>query len=356
MDEKRCLLCNRAFNHEYEMFGRECLDNLYDLMGFSKKFRITKNKEMNLCIRIAWRNHKFFLNKNKKYLLTQKYIALNYLNKMNYDSLNDIKVKISKDINSINPFSKNTIETISFKLNDVYKLFNYSQKFNKIIEKCKSIDWEKIDKKLAEEFIKNMSFIFDITKKSSPISYTVFYSMQFIFWKVVIAGGLLTNKPLSAKLLSNSLTLFGKEANDLIIDDKETVDLLTESEEFKEKIKEIVNRYGKETEKFNLGDVEKNGVKLSFKGGDLFYALHDATMFINAEKNGDNTWKLEGEINDTYDFTEFKDIKEYADDDNWLTDMFSTLLNNFGVVSSEFGVLQTYDLKIKFNFSSYEIK
>lgn len=49
---------------------------------------------MYLCNRIAWKNHKFFLNKKKKYDLAQKYIALNYLNRMNYEFLDDIKEKI----------------------------------------------------------------------------------------------------------------------------------------------------------------------------------------------------------------------------------------------------------------------
>lgn len=53
------------------------------------------------------------------------------------------------------------------------------------------------------------------------------------------------------------------------------------------------------------------------------------------KKNKDNTWNLEIEINDTYDFTDFKELKEYADKEDVVTDIFSTLLNNFGVVSSE---------------------
>ena len=80
-------------------------------------------------------------------------------------------------------------------------------------------------------------------------------------------------------------------------------------------------------------------------------------MFVKALKNEDGTWRLEGEINDTYDFTEFKNLKEYADNkEAILTDIFSTILNNFGVASSEYGVIKTYEVKIKFNFSNYEIK
>ena len=98
MEEKRCVLCNKPYNYKYVMFGRGCLDNLYGLLEFSKPPRFIWNKESYLCTKIAWRNHKFFLNKNKKYALAQKYIALNYLNRMNLDFLDDIKEKILKDI------------------------------------------------------------------------------------------------------------------------------------------------------------------------------------------------------------------------------------------------------------------
>jgi hypothetical protein len=237
------------------MFGRGCLDNLYKLLEFSKP-RVL-NKEKYLCTRIAWRNHKFFLNQTQKYELAKKYIALSYLNKMNYNLLDDIKEKIKNDINSISIFSKGITNTISFTLNDIYKLYNYSQKFDNLIKELQNVDWDKIDKEMAENFIKGMSFIFDINKKVNPISYAVFYSMQYTFWQFVVIGGILTDKPLSAKLLSNSLTLFGKEPEDLIIEDEETINLVTKSEAFKEKIKEVMEKYGKETSKFNLKDYEK---------------------------------------------------------------------------------------------------
>jgi len=182
MSEKRCIMCNKPYNYHYRMFGRGCLDNVYELLGFSKPFKIL-NKENYLCTRIAWKNYKFFLNKNKKRELAKKYIALSYLNKMNYNLLDDIKEKIRSDINSISIFSKEITNTISFTLNDVYKLYNYSQKFDKIITELKNINWEEVDKKTAESFIKSMSFIFDVSQKVNSISYVVFYSMQYIFWQ-----------------------------------------------------------------------------------------------------------------------------------------------------------------------------
>ncbi len=357
INEKRCVLCNKPYNYKYKMFGRRCLDNLYGLLEFSKSPKFIWNKEAYLCTRIAWRNHKFFLSKNKKYSLAQKYIALNYLNRMNCRFLDDIKEKISKDINNISVFSRNIVSTISFELNDIYRLFNYTRKFDELIKELQNINWEEVDEKIAENFIKSMSFIFTITKKMNPISYAVFYSMQYTFWQVVVIGGMLKDKKLSARLLSNSLSLLGKEPEDLIIQDSVTDELLIKSRVFNDEVKELIEKYGKGTDMFDLKDYEKDGVLLEFEGGDLLYSLHKATMFVKATKNEDNTWNLEGDINDIYDFTEFKDLKEYVDNkEAMLTDILSTLLNNFGVVSSEYGVIKTYNVKIKFNFPNYKIK
>lgn len=77
MSEKRCKLCNKPYEHHYVLFGRGCLENLYELLGFSRP-RIIWNKELYLCNKIALKNHKFFLSKKKKYVLAQKYIALKY--------------------------------------------------------------------------------------------------------------------------------------------------------------------------------------------------------------------------------------------------------------------------------------
>ena len=48
---------------------------------------------------------------------------------------------------------------MSFTLNDIYKLYNYYQKFEKIIKDFQNIDWEKVDKETAKKLIKSISFI-----------------------------------------------------------------------------------------------------------------------------------------------------------------------------------------------------
>lgn len=350
MEEKRCLLCNKPYDYKYKMFGRGCLDNIYEELGIHKPLRFVWNKELYLCTKVAWKNHKYFLSKTKKYNLTQKYIALNYLKNMNFDALKDIEEKMLKDIKNITLFSKDTVELMPFTLNDIYKLFNYYQKFERIIEDFQNINWKEIDEEVANGYIKSLSFIFDLTKKNNPISYAVFYSMQYMFWQIVVIGGLFTNKPLSAKLLTNSLSVFGKEPNDLVIEDEEIKNILLKSPIFKKKLEQLIEKYGDGKKEFIVDEKSpREDTLIRFDDADLLYALHDATLLVKGTKDKNNKWNLEIEIKDTYDFTDFKELREYADEENSKTkDILSTTLNNLGVASSKYGVIKVYDVEIKF--------
>ena len=355
MDEKRCILCNKPYDHNYVMFGRGCLENLYELLKISKPPRIIRNKEMYLCNRIAWRNSKFLIGKKKKYALAKKYIALNYLDRMNYDFLDDVKEKISKDINSISIFLRNIIDSISFSLNDVYQLFNYSQRFDEIMKQLENINFEDIDEKIAEKTLKSISFIFDVTKKTNPILYVGFYSMQYMFWQLVVAGGILADMKLSARLLLNALVQFKQEVKDLVITDDETINQIKESEEFKKKIKELIEKYGNGKEQFSTNNSDNTDCNIEFENKDLFLAIHGSSIHINAVKNQDNSWNMDIEISDIYDFTDFKSLKKYVKSNSSLImSIFSTTLNNFAVVSSEYGVIKPYNLKIKFKIENYK--
>ena len=349
MEEKRCVLCNKPYNYKYHMFGRGCLDNIYELLEIRKSPRFILDKELYLCTRIAWRNHKFFLNRNKKYVLAQKYIAIQYLEKMNYNFLDDIMNKIKNDIKGISLFAKNIVETVSFSLNEIYKLYNYKQRFDELIKEFQEVDWEKLDKEMAESFIKRMSFIFDETKKSKPISYAVYYSMQYTFWQIVVAGGILANFKLSAKLLRNSLSLFGKQPDDLIIDDEKINEDIQKSEEFKDKIKQIIEKYCKDSDKFSGNSLENKDCKIEFNDNwDLHLAIHGSPINIYIEKSQNETWNINMEITDIYDFTDFKDFKEYATSNKSIVlSILATTLNNFAVVSSEYGVIKPYKVTIK---------
>lgn len=174
--------------------------------------------------------------------------------------------------------------------------------------------------------------------------------MQYMFWQIVVIGGLFINKPLSAKLLTNSLSVFGKEPNDLVIEDEKIKNILLKSPIFKKKLEQLIEKYGEGKNEFIVDEKSpREDTLIRFDDADLLYALHDATLLVKGRKDENNKWNLEIEIKDTYDFTDFKELREYADEENGkMKDILSTTLNNLGVASSEYGVIKVYDVKIKF--------
>lgn len=162
---------------------------------------------------------------------------------------------------------------------------------------------------------------------------------------------------LSARLLSNSLSLFGNEPKDLIIEDKEVIENIQKSEEFNNKIKEIIKKYCKDKDKFKDNSENNEDCIIEFNNKDLFLAIHGSPTSIEIEKNVDETWKVNMLIEDTYDFTEFKELKKYATSNESLPmSIFSSILNNFGVVSSKYGVLKPYKVTIKAQKNKFVIK
>ena len=368
MNERRCILCDRAYEYDkYQLFGRGCLSNLYNLLDVSNPPRGTKDKEMYLCNKIAHRNFKFFLSKKKKYKLAEKYIALKYLDKINFNKysynmpkesedidynsfLDDIKEKILKDIKKISVFSKEFVDSIFFKLNEIYELYNDVQRFEEIINLIKNKEWKKLDEKASEQFIEGLSFIFDVTKKNSPILYAGFYTMQYMFWEIVVVGGLLADFKLSAALLQKSLVNFGEKSSDKIeITDEKITDIVVNNEEFKVMINELIKQFGNE-------NIELKEYHADFVGSDLFLALHGVNINLNGNKKDDGTWDLKVELIDKYDFTDFKRLKEYmTSTDSILKSIFSTTLNNLGVASSEYGVIRPYEFTMKFEMKNYVV-
>ena len=88
----------------------------------------------------------------------------------------------------------------------------------------------------------------------------------------------------------------------------------------------------------------------------MFLALHGINVNLNGKKQANGTWSLEVELIDKYDFTDFKNLKEYVTStDSIPKSIFSTLLNNFGVVSSKYGVIRPYEFTIKFEMSNYVV-
>ena len=115
---KRCIICNKPYTYNYDLFGRNCLVHIYNQLNI-KIPKFIPNKEWYLCKIISYKNFKFFLSKNKRYALAKNYIILDYLNKINLKSLEDYRKKVIQNIKNINIFRKNPISLLTpYTVND----------------------------------------------------------------------------------------------------------------------------------------------------------------------------------------------------------------------------------------------
>lgn len=285
------------------------------------------------------------IGKKKKYALTENYIALDYLSKIDLNFTESIKNKLRENIKNISIFKKYVKSMLpTYSLNDFYKIYNDYNDFKKLlIENIKSDnkDWD-------ETALKGFSVIFDINKISMPLYYSAFYEMQRTFWEMVVIGGLLADMKLSAYLMRISLTNSGeydKEGNILVIDDEKISEILFEKNEFKK----AINTFLKD------GDIDIKNKLIRFSGGDLLLSLHDSTFNIKAHKKENGDWHLDIEIIDRYDFTDIKNLKDYVTSaDSIKMSLLSSTLNNFAAVSSSYNVIKPYNFKIKIIKDDYK--
>ena len=345
-EEKRCIICNKPYNYKYDLFGRNCLMNLYSQLNISNP-RFISNKEKHLCNVIAHRNFKFFLGKNKKYALTENYIALDYLNRMDLKAVENIKPTLRENIKNISVFKRYTEAMLpKYSLNDFYKIYNDYMDFKDLLNK----NVQSNNKKIDETILKGFSIIFDINKISMPLYYSVLYEMQYKFWEIVVIGGLLANMKLSAYLMQISLTNSGeyeKEGNILTIEDASITKILFENDEFKECINSLLTD----------DEVDIKNKLIRFYVGDLLLSLHDVTLNMRATKNENDTWNIDIEIIDKYDFTNFKKLRDYVTStDSIIMSLLSSTLNDFAAISSSYNVIKPFNFIIKVKKENYKIQ
>lgn len=129
----------------------------------------------------------------------------------------------------------------------------------------------------------------------------------------------------------------GKEINDIKKDDN-----------FKNKINSILNEHENES-KINV-----NGI-IRFGNGDLLLALHDATLNVIGEKQINNSWNLQIEITDRYDFTDYKEIQEIIGENIGLLERLGKIANNIAMISASCNVIKEYNISIKFNMDNWKV-
>ena len=372
MSKKRCKLCNRTYSYSYQLFGRGCFNTECKLLNI-KIPKNEKDKEKYFCNEIAKKFNKHGLSQNKKYNLAEKYLTLEYLNRIKYGDLSKEKKQIKKEIDNIS-FSKSIKESVDklldndiinsldivtpfITLNKAYRLYKTTLKFNQTInlfkkELKKADNDKKIEAIIEKYMLEELKFIFDSSKIGVLVYYQVYYAMQVVVWEIIISGGLIKKYYLSSELLQKSLTADNKNEEDYYVLNTDRIKEIKEDVLVQNKIKELLNKYSNNELKIELNEttIEANELLVEFESGDLFYSLHNATLNICGEKQGDK-WHLNIILKDKYDFTDprLKD-KEYK------KSFLGSVLNNCGVVSQQYGVIRPYNVYIEFEYNDFETR
>ncbi len=331
----RCSVCGRTISNKTAHFGLGCLKNMCGLI----EMEIPKNlKGENLLnAQITKITKKKLLNKKDKILLTNRYLTLQLLNKIPLNSYEPMRNEIIKDIKNIGK-NKKLVSNDTITLKQAYEAFRLYNKFKKIKERAEEVDSEYIQNFLFE----NLLFAFSTYYRNKKYFGGVIANIQYYFWKAVI----LWKKeefPSGTEFINYSLQ--EKPEDRLIIEGKIIEDIIKDPK-FIEKINQII----KENDNKKSFDITEG---LNYASTDLFLALNNTTINVIGNKENEN-WKLNIAITDRYDFTDFKEIDEYCDDDV-IKGLLGSTANNLAMVSIASGVMHEYNVTIKFDIDKWEV-
>ena len=341
-----CLLCKRDMKTATTVFGNGCIKSIYKILEI-KIPKNVKDKESYLYKSIMKKLNIKNLSSNQKIWLTDRYLTYQYMDKLKYGDYTELKDELNKDIAEV----KEVVEFSELKtakkveLKQAYTLYKKEEKLDKYISKVSyAQDTAKVGLKLLWE-TSPINLI--IKKNTNPFEIPAIKAMQYALWQVIAIGGNVVGFDSSAELLEHSLT---NKPKDLLISEGKIVDEIKNDFQFQQKIRDIVIEYGKDTSKFNT-----NGLKIQFDNSDLYFAIHGADINVVGEKINEK-WKLDIEIKDPYDYTEFKDLEDYVKDANSVPkSMFSSFIYNLAHISVMFGVIKEYNVIIRFTIDNYEV-
>ena len=345
-----CLLCERDMKKAKTIFGTGCLKSIYKLLDLEIPKNI-KNKESYLIKKIMKELNVKNLNEQQKVWLADRYLTHKIISGLKFGNYEDLKQDLESDIANIEQ-ARNFSE---LKTADKLKLknaYNMRKRENKLDDVIKDI--QEVHKKSKNINIQILLGIvpssFSVKKNTNQIEANGIVAIQRILWKVVVTGGRIVGFDNSADFLEHSLN---DEAEDLIITEGAVVDEIKNDAQFQEKIKEVVKKYGKDSDEFIASGEDAN---IHFNNSDLYFAIHSASTTIKGKKSN-GKWNLEIEMEDTYDYTDFKEITDYFYDTNSISkSMFSSILYNLAYFSVKFKGIDVYKINIKFNINDYEVE
>ncbi len=338
---EKCMLCGRKISNTRYNFGIGCLKKTCLLMNIDGIKNLNGEAELNR--KIMFLCAKKNLPKTQSNMLTNRYLTLKILDEVPLEEYDKYRSSLQQDIDRIERTTK--IEELeSFKLislkqaNEINKQYKKHEGFFK--------------KMMNGEYDVLQNFTFDIIR----FSFSKYYSdkpylnettqkSQYFVWKSLAMSFKSIGFTFSGKCLENSLK---RNPKDMEITDGRIIKKIASDQYFIDKINKIVKENDKK-EKFNIK------VGITFNDGDLFLALHDATLDVVEEKHSNNLWNLQIEITDRYDFTDYKEINEIIGDNISLLKRLGNIANNIAMISTSCNVVREYNIKIKFNLDNWEV-
>lgn len=346
-----CLLCERDMKKSRTTFGNGCINKIFEFLDMEKPKR-TKGKEQVLYKNVMKRTGISSLNSKQKIWLTDRYLAYQYLSQLHYGNYEEIRKQLNNDIKNINRIEKveELITAKKLKLKNAYQLYKRERKFENSLNELKKCANEEENEKI-KLMITSFMYIFNLYGNRNQYERSQLKAMQYAFWQTVIeVGGRYAEFVISADFLQHSLE---EEPQDLYIKDGKVIEEIKEDKQFKEKIIQIIEKYGAGKNEFLA---KGDDVNISFNNKDLYFSIHSANMIVKGNKyNG--KWKLEISLDDIYDYSEPKDIKKYYFDTNSIfKSVFSSTLYNLAATSMKLGVMKKYGIYINFKLEETEVK
>jgi hypothetical protein len=332
----RCSVCGRNVSNKTAHFGLGCLKNMCSLIDMEKPKNLKGENLLNT--RIAKITNKKLLSKDEKYLLTNRYLTLQLLNKVPLNYYDNARKQVSSDIENIGNNKRKSSETI-VTLKQAYEIYKLYNKFQKIKNKSEEVDSEYIQNFLFD----NLLFAFSTYYRNKKYLGGVIADIQYYFWKSVIIWKK-DKYPSGTEFINYSLQ---EKPEDRLITDGKIIEDIIEDPKFIEKINQII-KTNDNKKRFDITE------GLDYVSTDLFLALNNTTINVIGNKE-DKNWKLNITITDRYDFTDFKEIDEYCDDDI-IKGLLGSTANNMAMVSVASGVMHEYNVTIKFDIDKWEVQ
>ncbi len=332
----KCGLCGRNVSDKNAHFGSTCMKNVCTIIGMGNRKKSISETILNN--KIAKLANKKKLSKENKTILTNKYLTLQLLNNVPIKGYDTMRRTIEKDIERVGTNKRMSKEETTMTLKQAYEVYKLYNKFQKIKSKSEEVDNEYIQNFLFD----NLRFAFSVYYNNKKYLGGLLADIQYFLWKLVIVWKK-KQYPSGTEFINHSLK---KNPEDKMITDGKIIEDIKADSKFIEKINGIL--------KLNTNNTEINITEgLNYANPDLFLALNNTTINVRGNKEN-GKWKLDIKITDRYDFTDFKEIDEYCDD-NIIKGLVGSAANNAAMVSIASGVMHEYNVTIKFTIDEWSV-